>query len=32
VPTSRLPTDDELHWIREVIDPHGLGEDEVANP
>jgi acyl CoA:acetate/3-ketoacid CoA transferase beta subunit len=32
VPTSRLPTDDELHWIREVIDPNGLGEDEVANP
>ena len=32
VPTSRLPTDDELHWIREVIDPNGLGEEEVPNP
>ena len=31
-PRARLPTDDELHWIREVIDPHGLGEKEVPNP
>jgi hypothetical protein len=32
VPTSRLPTDDELVWIRERIDPNGLGEEEVPNP
>ena len=32
VPESRLPTDDELRWIREVIDPHGLGEQEVPEP
>ncbi len=32
VPESRLPTDDELRWIREVIDPDGLGEAEVPNP
>ena len=32
VPESRLPTDDELQWIREVIDPDGLGEEEVPNP
>ena len=32
VPASRLPTDDELRWIREVIDPDGLGEQEVPNP
>ena len=32
VPTSRVPTDDELRWIREVIDPNGLGEEEVPNP
>ena len=31
VPESRLPTDDELHWIRDVIDPTGLGEQEVPN-
>jgi acyl CoA:acetate/3-ketoacid CoA transferase beta subunit len=31
VPTTRLPTDDELRWIREVIDPEGLGEEEVPN-
>jgi acyl CoA:acetate/3-ketoacid CoA transferase beta subunit len=31
VPTTRLPTDDELRWIREVIDPLGLGEKEVPN-
>ncbi len=32
VPESRLPTDDELQWIRERIDPNGLGEEEVPNP
>src|SRR5438309_2146376 len=32
VPASRPPTDEELHWIREVIDPYGLGEEEVPNP
>ena len=32
VPESRLPTDDELHWIRDVIDPNGMGEEEVPNP
>jgi acyl CoA:acetate/3-ketoacid CoA transferase beta subunit len=32
VPESRLPTDDEIRWIREVIDPLGLGEKEVPNP
>ncbi len=32
VPESRLPTDDELQWIRERIDPNGLGEHEVPNP
>jgi len=32
VPESRLPTDDELRWIRDVIDPDGLGEEEVPNP
>jgi acyl CoA:acetate/3-ketoacid CoA transferase beta subunit len=32
VPESRVPTDDELHWIRTVIDPDGLGEQEVPNP
>ena len=32
VPESRLPTDDELEWIRERIDPNGLGEEEVPNP
>jgi acyl CoA:acetate/3-ketoacid CoA transferase beta subunit len=31
VPESRLPNDDELRWIREVIDPNGLGEEEVPN-
>jgi len=29
VPESRLPTDEELHLIREVIDPTGLREKEV---
>jgi acyl CoA:acetate/3-ketoacid CoA transferase beta subunit len=32
VGTTRLPTDDEVRWIREVIDPLGLGEQEVPNP
>jgi acyl CoA:acetate/3-ketoacid CoA transferase beta subunit len=32
VPESRLPTDDEVQWIRERIDPTGLGEQEVPNP
>lgn len=32
VPESRLPTDDELRLIREVIDPAGLREREVPNP
>ena len=32
VPTSRLPTDEELRWIREVIDPAGAREAEVPNP
>ena len=32
VPESRLPNDDELQWIRERIDPNGLGEAEVPNP
>jgi acyl CoA:acetate/3-ketoacid CoA transferase beta subunit len=31
VPETRLPTDDELRWIREVIDPNGLGEQEVPS-
>ncbi len=31
VTESRLPTDDELRWIREVIDPNGLGEQEVPS-
>jgi acyl CoA:acetate/3-ketoacid CoA transferase beta subunit len=32
VPTTRPPSDDELRWIREVIDPLGLGEKEVPTP
>jgi acyl CoA:acetate/3-ketoacid CoA transferase beta subunit len=32
VAESRLPTDDELDWIRNRIDPKGLGEEEVPNP
>lgn len=32
VPESRLPTDGELHLIREVIDPTGEREREVPNP
>ena len=31
VPESRLPTDEEVQLIREVIDPNGLGEQEVAS-
>jgi hypothetical protein len=31
VPESRLPNDDELRWIRDVIDPDGLGEQEVPS-
>jgi acyl CoA:acetate/3-ketoacid CoA transferase beta subunit len=31
VPESRLPTDDEVRWIRDVIDPKGLGEQEVPS-
>jgi len=31
VPTTRLPDDDELRWIREVIDPNDLREEEVPN-
>jgi acyl CoA:acetate/3-ketoacid CoA transferase beta subunit len=29
VPESRAPSDEEIRLIREVIDPHGLGEQEV---
>ena len=29
VAESRLPTDDEVRLIRDVIDPNGLGEQEV---
>jgi acyl CoA:acetate/3-ketoacid CoA transferase beta subunit len=32
VPQTRVPSDDELRWIREVIDPNGIGEEEVPNP
>ena len=32
VAESRLPTDEELTLIREVIDPKGLREREVPNP
>ena len=32
IPATRLPTDEELRWIREVIDPLGIGEKEVPNP
>jgi acyl CoA:acetate/3-ketoacid CoA transferase beta subunit len=31
VPESRLPTDEEVHLIRDVIDPNGLGEQEVGS-
>ena len=30
VEETRAPTDDELRWIREVIDPKGLGKKELA--
>ncbi len=29
VSVTRMPTDDEVRWIREIIDPLGLGEREV---
>ena len=29
VETTRAPTDEELRLIREVIDPHGLGQKEL---
>ncbi|MCU1451879.1 MAG: coenzyme transferase [Acidimicrobiales bacterium] len=32
VPESRLPTDDELRLLREVIDPDGTREREVPTP
>ena len=32
VPETRAPTADELELIREVIDPHGLRDQEVPNP
>jgi acyl CoA:acetate/3-ketoacid CoA transferase beta subunit len=32
VPESRLPTDDELRLLREVIDPTGLRHEEVPDP
>jgi acyl CoA:acetate/3-ketoacid CoA transferase beta subunit len=32
VPESRLPTDDEIRLLREVIDPKALREKEVPNP
>jgi len=32
VPESRLPSDDELRLIREVIDPAATREREVPNP
>jgi acyl CoA:acetate/3-ketoacid CoA transferase beta subunit len=31
VPESRMPTDEELSLIRDVVDPNGLGEQEVAS-
>jgi len=31
VPSSRLPTDEELRLIREVIDPEGAREREVPS-
>lgn len=30
VPTSRLPTDDELRLLDEVLDPHGIRHGQVA--
>ena len=32
VAETRAPTEDELRWIRDVIDPNGLREQEVPNP
>jgi acyl CoA:acetate/3-ketoacid CoA transferase beta subunit len=32
VPESRLPTEDELRLIRDVLDPKGAREKEVPNP
>jgi acyl CoA:acetate/3-ketoacid CoA transferase beta subunit len=32
VPESRLPTDEELRLIRDVLDPKGAREKEVPNP
>jgi hypothetical protein len=32
VPESRLPTDEELDLIRQVIDPSATREREVPNP
>jgi hypothetical protein len=29
VPESRSPTDQELHLIRDVIDPNGIREKEI---
>jgi acyl CoA:acetate/3-ketoacid CoA transferase beta subunit len=31
VATTRLPTDEELHLLRTIIDPHGRGAKEVAS-
>jgi acyl CoA:acetate/3-ketoacid CoA transferase beta subunit len=31
VPESRMPTDEELTLIRDVVDPNGLGEQEVPS-
>ena len=31
-PTSRTPTDDELAFIRDVVDPNGWREQELPNP
>jgi acyl CoA:acetate/3-ketoacid CoA transferase beta subunit len=31
VPESRMPTDEELSLIRDVVDPTGLGEEEVPS-
>jgi hypothetical protein len=31
VPESRVPDDDEVKLIRDVIDPNGLGEQEVPS-
>ena len=31
VPETRLPSDEEVRLIRDVIDPNGLGEQEVPS-